>query len=263
MTKSDLHRCGKALWALYRSYPDPVLVYQMAKVGSTSVTKSLKAAGINPLHVHYINPDVRRVNRRKYIEAHKPIPYHFHIGYWLYWYLKVTSEDLRVITLVRDPIARHVSAAFQNIRLGTIHRDDAQLAARQLEEDLRSAEGVRYAFAYFDREMEPVLGVNPAEQSFNREQGFGICKGRRATVLTLKLERLSTLISGVVSEFMEADLEPVRANVKRKSDIGDYYTAVKREFDMDRDSLREIYDHPWVKHFYTEKEVNSFIEKWS
>ena len=83
----------------------PVLVYQMGKVGSSSVTNSLLRhySGI-VLQAHYFNSN------------HKD----WRVGRLYRW---VIEEDnpLRIISLTREPIGRNVSAFFQNFEKHTVY----------------------------------------------------------------------------------------------------------------------------------------------
>lgn len=57
--KNDL----KLAQALRKSDCEPVIVYQMGKVGSRSITDSLKSCDVHPVfHIHRMNPEnIKRV----------------------------------------------------------------------------------------------------------------------------------------------------------------------------------------------------------
>lgn len=82
-------------------------------------------------------------------------------------------------------------------------------------------------------------------------------------MLVVKLERLSELLSTVVSDFLGSPLQNVRANIGRQKDTGNIYAEVKRTLQLPQSVCEEIYGHDWVRHFYTEEEIETFERRWS
>jgi hypothetical protein len=231
----------------------------MGKVGSTSVYRSLERAGLQPIHVHFIHSDLTHMER--FTETDKDFPLHFYIGRLLRRYLRLTSRRIKVITLVRDPIARYISAQFQTLDHEPIPQDDPETAVRQLENTVRNGEKV--TFDWFAREMEPLLDVNPIAEPFDREAGYALLEAPKADVLVLKLERLSDLIPTVVSSFVGEELSVVQANRGKKKDYSDYYQEVLKRFQLTEKDCREVYGHNHITHFYTSEEIKKFVERWS
>ena len=75
-----------ANWEVYlglkSSNAFPVLIYQMGKVGSTSVSKSLNAAGLSNyvFDIHFLSGDL---TKHKYLYINSgivPVPYHIELG---------------------------------------------------------------------------------------------------------------------------------------------------------------------------------------
>ncbi|MCS3668072.1 hypothetical protein GGP77_002315 [Salinibacter ruber] len=198
----------------------------------------------------------------RFTETERDFPLHFYIGRLLRYYLMVTSHRLKIITLVRDPIARFISAQFQTLDHEPIPPADAGAAVRQLRETIRS-DPETVLFRWFKREMEPLLGVNPIDEPFDREEGYGVIEAPRADVLVLKLERLSELIPTVVSSFVGKELSVVRANEGQEKDYADYYNEVLGQFHLSEETCRRIYGHEHVKNFYTTDEIKDFTEKWT
>ncbi len=118
------------VWSLRK---EPLLVYQMGKVGSATIVSSLKAAtGVESrysiYHIHWLSPErliyeeeLYKNARARYngsaLSAHR-----FYPGYvWSGQFLKRRIQNQprkskwTVITLVREPISRNVSSFFQNL----------------------------------------------------------------------------------------------------------------------------------------------------
>src|SRR5262245_22896629 len=94
-----------------------VLVYQMGKVGSGSVMHALKAEAVPAFHVHNLAPDqlARSGALHRNAFGRFDIDYTWYIGCALSRRIQAAppGRRFRVITLVRDPIAREVSGIFQ------------------------------------------------------------------------------------------------------------------------------------------------------
>ena len=245
-----------------RSQPRPILVYQMAKVGSTSVCRALKAAGFHPLHVHFLTREYHRSVTDMYSDVGIK-PTHYYLERLLRPYLTWTNHRLKVISLVRDPIARYVSGAFQWPMSRELGSDRAEEMSRMLAERLSRPEALEYEFTWFDRELKTTLDVDVLGNPFRRDEGYGLYDGPRAQVLVVKLERLSELLPTVVSDFVGAPLQNVRANVRRQKGKGDLYAEVKRTFQVPAPVCEAVYSHDWVHHFYTEAEIATFTRRWS
>jgi hypothetical protein len=245
-----------------RAQPAPILVYQMGKVGSTSVCRSLEAAGHHPVHVHFLTAQSHRYVRAAYEDVGMK-PAHYYTEKLVRPYLKWTNHRLKVISLVRDPVARYVSGLFQWPTCRDAVSEDAAKTRADVAERLSQPNALRYELTWFDRELKKTLGVDVLGEPFDREHGYQTYRGPRADVLLLKLERLSELLPTVVSDFVGTPLQNVRANVGKQKNRGALYAEVKRTLTLPRSVCERTYDHEWVRHFYTADEIASFVRKWS
>ena len=82
----QLHHSLRAAYDLLRAQPRPLLVYQMGKVGSSSVCDALLAAGLRPLQVHVLGKKSAE-SRRRFAEQGLPLPYHKYVERLLRAYL--------------------------------------------------------------------------------------------------------------------------------------------------------------------------------
>src|SRR5690554_4164522 len=93
--------------AFYADDGPPILVYQMAKVGSTTVQKSLQAAGFGHrvLHVHFLSEDLP-AKRKDYVRSTQfPPAYHYELSHVVRKQLtRQPRARVKIISLVRDPI---------------------------------------------------------------------------------------------------------------------------------------------------------------
>jgi len=205
----------KAVKTLGSSLPDPVLVYQMSEVGSSTVSASLHSVGTKNIHVHFIGEqwaEAAQYHRRR---GGGELPQNLYLGRVLRYWLKLRVAPVKVITLVRDPVARKISSAFQLRRYNPgLSSDDVEAAKQWLRENIDFDERPPYESAWFDREIKTVFDVDVYDYPFNPEKGYTRIQTSRVDLLILRLEDLSALIPTAVSDFVDAPLTVKRDNVR-------------------------------------------------
>lgn len=250
-----------ATWRFLAAQPRPILVYQMSKVGSTSVCTALYSAGLRPLHVHFLGP-IWAECRDAYRRSGTPLPLHIYVEGLLRPYLRLTSHHLKVVTLTRDPIAWHVSSAFQTARRDGYDVADVSGTVERLRAELLDGRGIDYCASWFDRELRTVFGVDVLTHEFDRRRGCSIVRGDRVTVLTLKIEALGRNWE-TLSQFVGRTLHPAKVKQRLEQSGAGSYREVGARLQLPVAALEQYYDHPWMRHFYTEAEVKSFCARWS
>ncbi|MCA9563472.1 MAG: hypothetical protein KC561_08280, partial [Myxococcales bacterium] len=151
----------------------PVLIYQMGKVASSSIYKALSPlSGLDVYHIHRIAlPNiisVAKLNlRRGLVPRVSP-----HAGLLRHRLRRAHGCPIYVISMVREPVGRNLSAFFQNVLRS---REAADVDASSVER-LRSTFLESYSHdvpvTWFDREFRPVIGVDVYDYEFDREAGF-------------------------------------------------------------------------------------------
>lgn len=248
-----------ALVELAKALPDATLVYQMGKVGSTTVCEALSEAGISSVHVHYINHSQWKERAKLRVDNGSPLPPHFHKGRLLRHWIGWTDRQVQVVSLVRDPIARYISEVFQTAHFRGFPANNFEGACDELRRSFTSNSPLRYSYEWFDREIGSVFDIDVFDYQFNKEKGFVQINNSNADILILTLEKLDTLIPSVLSEFVGKNLK-VKRSRKRVSEV---YDQVKSKFKLPKPIVRRLYDSTWTKHFYTDKDIEKFVERWS
>lgn len=249
----------------WRGAAAPMLVHTMPKSGSTSVETALAEAGRAVLKTHFLGAGherARALNRR----AGAALPLHMHLERRL---RPLIGEEggarLKVVTLVRDPVARDLSTIFQSPWLFGLDPSDAngasRLVARRVEEGAFCETWLRW----FDEELTAVFGADPAAPDaapFDRERGVGLFSGRHADLLVLRTERLDGL-AAPLSDFVGRPVAPGRENARSGRKGSEAYAALRDGLTAPRAALEAIYGSPWARRFYTEEERDGFIRRWS
>ena len=241
----------------------PVLVYQMGKVGSSSVYEGLKAAGLvrRSLHVHFLSDDLADHIANQVNAGIDPPPYHFHVSGVVHRHLATTPRPrCKVISLVRDPVAFEISNLFENPHIGG---DRArQDPSAFLEEELSKAGAFSYVNDWFDRELKAVFGVDVFGRPFPHAAGYDTYQSEHADVLLIRLEDLSRCGHGAIAEFLglPTPLPLPRANSRGKSRR---YSRARDSITLDQETCDRIYSERLPFHFYSADERAAFSTRWT
>jgi len=248
----------------------PILIYQMGKVGSTTVYDSLRAAALpNAIfHLHFISGDFRENKKNLKAVGIDPPPYHFYLGDAV---RKVLPRPCKIISLVRDPIAVVVSGVFQNpyfaneeIRTatGTI---DHEKALKYLESELSDQSAYSYVNDWFDREPKQAFGIDVFSQPFPVNVGYTIYGKADVEALVIRLEDLVQKGPKAISDFLnlEKPLVLKQGNARTESRDGEAYQHTLKKLRLNELVCREIYSSKFVRHFYSETMIEQFISKWT
>lgn len=248
-----------------------VLVYQMGKVGSAGISNTLDLLGIPNTHIHTFSDHEEFL----IFNNHKDIKLFFNpvrrVTYKALLRMRLVAlkraESIRIITLVRDPIAVMVSRFFQDLhlffpkakRVNAIHRDNDVLY-NFVENEFKKELNLKYFLNWFDEELKKNFGVDVYETEFNKEAGFKIIEEKGCKVLVVQMEKLDELNQVFEGYFNENDFKLVTTN--HSSDK--WYSSVYRKFlnDFDFSGYSWVYDTKFSRHFYSDSDLNKFKERW-
>ena len=145
---------------------NPVLVYQMGKVGSSTVTQALaRIEGLGPvIQLHTLSESgVARAIAKTRASGRRRLDRHLLVSKAL---SKRAPFPCRIITMTREPIARAISLVFQDRqrRMPEAIRSDGTvdplLAERAVSGLLASGVGLADPTGWFDNELRDVFGID-------------------------------------------------------------------------------------------------------
>lgn len=243
----------------------PIIVYQMGKVGSTSITYSLRKCGIHPVyHVHRMNPNNIENVSKEYL-GKGVYPQDESLGAWLYENICQKNRKAKFITLAREPVSRNFAAFFQNFKrfTGTDHKD-ADFQIEKLVELFLSEYRHETPLNWFDIEMKKTIGIDVYKNPFPKEKGYITIKKENFDLLVLKLELLDNIKQKVLTEFLDIkDLELTRANVGENKNYSKTYYDFKRTIQLPDSYLERMLSSKYTKHFYSNTEIEAIWSKWA
>lgn len=252
---------------------DPVLVYQMSKVGSTSLIYSLQMAYLRagyprtPLyHAHTLtNLDLHEklvkdangpAHHLALVREYKRIRERFESN---------PEEHWTVISLVRDPVARLISDFFHHIdRNLPDWRNrwaNGSLTIEQVESVfLAATDPTRH---WFEGEILGVLGIDVYAQPFPHEAGYEVyTRLPKVTLTVIRLEDMDRVAAGAIEKLLGLKgLKLHRFNLGSENDYRAIYNQFKSR-PLPQWYLEKAYAGRMACHFYTRAELDRFAEKW-
>ena len=262
---------------------NPILIYQPGKVGSNTVEATLKGYNIPVVRCHGLLFSCEycgNLNLRKVLTK------------------KIKSKDkIKMITLIRDPIAKDIGHFFQKI---TEEEDDAGWYVKGImEEDFQTSflnflsiispfdftenkDKQRFAgrivshidyigaksnkgafWGWYEEELKKNLGIDILECNFDKEIGYGIMNCGNVELLILKLEKLNNL-EKILGEFVGiGDIKLVSTNQAETKSYKYAYRQFCKEVKLPRRYIEFCYEeNEYFEHFYSDTERNCFYKKW-
>lgn len=252
----------------------PVLVYQMSKVGSTSLVYALQMAYLRaghprtPLfHAHTLT----NLDLHEHLVKDANGPAHDLALVREYQQIRQTFESSRdehwkVISLVRDPVARQVSDYFHHIDRHlpdwrSRWRDGSLTIEEVTESFLGAIDPTRH---WFEGEILGVLGIDVYAQPFPHEAGYNVYnRPPKVTLLVIRLEDMDRVAGAAVEKVLGLKgLKPHPFNLGSQSDYGEIYRQFKNA-PLPQWYLEKAYSGRMACHFYTNAELDRFAQKWA
>jgi hypothetical protein len=243
-----------------------ILTHTYGKVGSTAIHKAInKQPGYQSFQTHVISEEGVAESRHSYPEDPEQI--HLLVGEALRHALELYPDrQVRVITLVRDPVARAVSDLFENPARIVGTEDIREVSLEKLvaiatEQVFASLD---YTEQWFDREVSGLLNLDFFVRDFDRFNGFEIFREGRFELLAGKLEQLSDNGAGYLGRFLDLGCDFPIPNTRARSTTAAafLYAQVRKNLKLPAEMLEKVYSSRVCRHFYTTGELERFQRLW-
>lgn len=246
----------------------PILVFQMGKVGSVSVASSLSKCGLptSLFHVHWLNNLEKKESEVLRVFANtEHMLQHIQEAKSLRYAIDNFPSEFKwnVITMVRDPVARNISAFFQaapdlipNFReaydRGEITFD---ILYEYFKQNIDSGN-------WFNDQFRPVFNIDLLDIPFPIEQGYEIYQAPKAKILLMRLEDMNRVIKQAMENFLGIEnFILIDKNKGEEKYYGDLY-KIFQTYPLPRDYVDAMYSKTWVRHFYSAKEIEAYKKYW-
>lgn len=215
----------------YASNEEKILVYQMGKVGSTTIEESIP----NSIHFHTLynnKPTIRDELKRTGIFT-KFIP--ITRDFILRSAIKNRQKKVKIISMVRDPIKRNISMFFHDFPYLFVKYNNTNKVNRRKEEGLELLKKIfdnsfdhNYQFEWFDKEIKRFTGIDIYKEKYNSEKGYLKVENGNYELFLLKLEDIEKALPDL-EDFIQQPIKIKSANRGDKKWYSSLYKDVKEE----------------------------------
>ncbi|MGG3739459.1 putative capsular polysaccharide synthesis family protein [Aeribacillus pallidus] len=232
-----------------------ILIFQMAKVGSSSIYHPLKKITKKPLfHLHAFDVDkevhVRGLRRVYQIFKAKLL-------------LKlIKNKKVKIVTLTRDPVARNLSNYFYALDMFipyTKITDDVEKLKHVFLEKHPHDRPLRW----FDDELYKFFGINVYDYEFPKDKGFLVIEKDNVSVMVIRMENLNYLSKEIGQFLGYPEFKVERKNKGSDNWYSQLYKKFKANTTLPKSYIEEMYNSKYTKFFYTEDEIEAFKRKWN
>lgn len=192
---------------------------------------------------------------------------------------KNISENIKIITALREPISQELSTVYQLIGDLNHHIFSLNKLLYPFEEDViwKNGGDVQYIF---DRRMDIVTRFNGdttvevfmndftkhildiRKDGFDTKKGYSIVKDGNIQVFTYQLEKMNDLIPEI-SEFVGVEFDKWElGNTGSDKWVGNSYKQAQKEIKVDAEYFNKCYDDSYIKHCYSSEDIEKFKNRW-
>ena len=239
------------------------LVYTMGKVGTTTISQFFKKEHpeLISFHLHYLSD----FWLKEKLPSLHPI-YHVQIKdaqEALDTMAKFPNLRLKIFTMVREPIDREISIIFQNwqglFNVNSINELSEEEVVHYLNEHTDEN-----ALSWFDTEFKAFLDFDIYALPFDKEKGYTIYHREHADILCMTTEKLNSCLQRAMKEFTGMNITGLSSANKTEDREGkELYKLLKKNYTAPVEKLKLLYNSKHIGHFYSEKEIEVFVKKWS
>lgn len=231
---------------LRKAFVPPVFIFQMGKVGSSSLWETLSddCEGVV----------VQAHSEQMLTEAQKRL---------IKWRIGLRLS-IYVVCPVREPLSRNISAFFENFKRDTEYEiTDHQWTTDEILNLFLKQYPHNNCLDWFDNHMKTVFGVDVFSEPFPAKQKWKVYKGASVQVLVYRTDLDHSEQLAVVSRFIGRDIpEWIYRNTSKSKDYADVY----KQF-CDSARLPDLYisrmcKSQFCRHFWTPEEIEAIGRRW-
>jgi Putative capsular polysaccharide synthesis protein len=262
MIKKFIHSTLKVLFnphlifmKIQRELREKILVLQYGKVGSRALVISLQPY----FKVYQIH------NMQNFLSMGFK-PYSHEEG-------RKHGKRFTVITLVREPVGRAISAFFQNFHL---HGHPLYIGEKKYIQSLSIDRLISifhdkyqsmpslWKLDWFDEQFYKITGIDVCAKPFDISRGWMEYENEFAKTLLIRFENLESIGEETIRKFIALSrFTLIKKHVSSEKWYGDILDQFLNKIIFSTESLGNIYNSKICKHFYSQKEIFIFCKKWA
>lgn len=260
------------------------VIYQPGKVASRSLNDSLKNSGYTEvIHAHRLNlkhfhlyldvckeeskpiknEDIKNDNYLKKLQKRSKINSLKYLFFLYNFKRKFLNNNypFNIITCVREPISRNISAFFQNYKI--IDKDFLNKDVKELERIFFSRFNHINILYWWEYEFKKVFNFDLLEEAnFNPEKGYSIIKKGNMNFLVLKVEYIDSIFSEAMSHIgIEASMSR-KFNVSSSKIYKNLYNNFKGSVCFGEEYIDYLLNSRYARTFYSSSELDELKNKY-
>ncbi len=250
-------------------YEKIVLVYQVGKVASSTVYRAIRQhPQLLSLHFHRMpGPYQRSVSRTTFKSSgmRRLTLLQDVAGATGSRLMRRRPRLIHIITMVREPVSRNVSAFFQNLDLFLEKTKNERFGSNI--NSVMGMIGTKYEhdipLKWFDIEFKENTGIDIFSYPFDKEAGYVIIREEAVPILILRTDLRDDTKRLVISEFLGIALNALKpVNVGSKKRYSELYSNAQAGFRIPKPVLDEIFQSKFFRHFFAEAEAEEIRRRW-
>jgi len=193
----------------------------------------------------------------------EPPPEHYRLSQ------KVLSEgfldsSVKIITLVRDPVARNVSAFFNNISNFLGSETLKSVTTNVLVKKFLTSYPHRIATDWFENEFKKNAGVDILSYNLDKNKGYFRINSLWRDILLIKVEIQDSVKVNALDGFIPwSNISRLSyGNVGDKKEYSHQYQMFREKFQVPNDYVDRMYNAPIIQHLYADEEIQAMKSKW-
>lgn len=169
-----------------------------------------------------------------------------------------TDQPVKLLIGVREPISRNISGYFQTLT----HRETHTSLEQQINRFYAHCTHLAPIY-WFENELKEHFKINIYDYPFNKTAGYSVYKIGQIEVFLYKFESIRDL-EPAVAEFLDLhEFKLSKSNDANDKWSSELYNKFCKEITLPTEYIHLMYNNHYAKHFYSEAEINGFINKWS
>lgn len=246
-----------------------ILIYQHGKVASTTLANSIENQGIKTIKQHSFYNNITKdifVNYKssKFYNKSKDSLIST-IKRRIILYLLKMNSNVKIISLVREPISRNISFYFQEFQIplmdiakSTNHTVSKNFNIDKLIDDFYLNFNHQHGIKWFDNEFKKSFGVDVFNHEFNSKKGYSIINQNDLDIMIIKLEKIKDLKEQIKKFVGLKKFKLIKENLASKKWYSEVYKEFKSKIEINEEYIDLLYNSRYMKHFYTKKEIKDF-----
>ncbi|MCD4669533.1 MAG: putative capsular polysaccharide synthesis family protein [Actinomycetia bacterium] len=243
-----------------------VLVHTMGKVGSSSIANTLSINNVPFMHTHFLT-FIRRgsyfvVPKRSIIQCIHDVLKSIQqkIKIWIWFQYTVKRNGLSIISLIREPISRNISAFFEQAEYVDVDWQNKTL--EELHAMFWEKANHDTPLIWFDKEIKKLFGIDVYSYPFNKEKGWIIIKKGNISLLIIQMEKINDL-SNILGQFLGIkNIIINNTNRSSKKQYAGLYKEFNRKISIPRSYLDRMLYSRYTMHFYSNRQIKKWYDKY-